>query len=92
MEKITAKQLVEDVAYEVGMSKVAVKGILEAAAARIVSYASDGTAVAYPGFGKFYPADRSGRVVKSSITGTEIIVPPRRVLLFKPSASKKIIG
>lgn len=55
----------------------------------MVDVTSEGDTIAIPGFGNFEPRKRMERIAQHPSTGKRILIPPKIVLGFKPSAVLK---
>ena len=88
MEKLSQSELVDKVSLSAGVSKKTVKTVIDTFAHQVAAHVGAGTAVSTK-LGKFYPKDIGPRKMKSPLTGTEVDVPAKRSLAFKPSAENK---
>jgi DNA-binding protein HU-beta len=89
MEKITQTELIAKVAQASGITKKTVKEVLDNAVAQVIGHVGAGCAVSFAGIGKFYPKHRTARTGRNPITGSQIEIPAKKLLAFKPAADKK---
>ena len=70
---------------ELGVSKKAALGLVSELLGHITAALLDGQKVKISGFGTFFVKAREGHVKRGPRASTALVVPPRRVLLFRPS-------
>ncbi|MGA1839898.1 MAG: HU family DNA-binding protein [bacterium] len=83
--------LVEKMAGEAGISKVAGEKSLNAFIDGIKGALKKGENVTLIGFGTFSVANRKSRVGRNPQTGAELKIPARKVVKFKPGKGLKDI-
>ncbi|MCS6878685.1 MAG: integration host factor subunit alpha [Geminicoccaceae bacterium] len=82
---VTRAQLAEAVYQQVGLSRSESAALVEAVLNEIVeSLLKEGT-VKISAFGTFVVRTKGPRVGRNPKTGQEVPIPPRRVLVFRPS-------
>lgn len=83
------KTLVENIAARTGMSTDNVGKLCAAMADTIAQCSMDMDTVAIPSFGNFEPKKRQERISVHPATGKRLLIPPKIVMGFKPSAILK---
>lgn len=83
------KTLIDSLSKRCGRSKADVTTLINGLAETIRDKCSDMDIVAVPGFGSFEPKKRLERVSIHPQTGKRLLVPPKIVVAFKPSALLK---
>lgn len=82
---VTRAQLAEAVYQEVGLSRSESAELVDAVLREIVeSVAAFGT-VKISSFGTFAVREKGRRIGRNPKTGEEVPIPPRKVLVFRPS-------
>lgn len=77
-------ELIAKVAEESDLSKAHTERILESFLGNIKENLSDGNKVTLQGFGSFKVEERAARTGRNPRTGTEIAIPAKKVVKFKP--------
>lgn len=80
-------QLVEAVAAQAGLTKVAAKAAVEATVEAITAALKKGEATQLIGFGTFSVAKRAARVGKNPRTGAQVKIAAKKVVKFKASSA-----
>ena len=83
--------LVEKMAGEAGVSKVAAEKALNAFVDGVKGALKKGENVTLIGFGTYSVASRKARVGRNPQTGAELKIPARKVVKFKPGKGLKDI-
>ena len=81
--------LVELLAEEHGLTKVAAKGIVDEVLDAIVAAAKKGDEVALAGFGKFKVTSRAARMGRNPQTGAAVKIAASKKLSFQPAKAVK---
>jgi integration host factor subunit alpha len=91
---ITRPHLVAALNEQVGLSKSECAGLLESVLNEITDALASGEKVKINGFATFKPHQKNARVGRNVKTGEEVPIPPRKVIVFRPSrgALAKING
>jgi len=84
-----SKTFTEQVARAAGLDKSEATAMLASFADIIASRCSEMDSVSLPGFGTFEPRKRMERIMVMPTTGRRMLLPPKVVLSFKPSALLK---
>lgn len=79
------KELVERISRSNAMSQVAAREALDAIISSMAASMEGGDKVTISGFGSFRVVDKPAQKGRNPQTGEELIIPPRRVVKFKPS-------
>ena len=82
---VTRKDLVKEIAPEVGLPKGVVDQVIRHLESAIIQELSVGGDVVLGEVGKFSVAHREARVARNPLTGKEVEVPAKLVVKFKPS-------
>ena len=83
------KNLLTDVAHELGRDKKDVTRLLDALAQAIIQTCGEMDNVAIPGFGTFEPVKHEEQIMTDRSTGGQLLLPPEIVLTFKPASKLK---
>ncbi|MGA1790855.1 MAG: HU family DNA-binding protein [bacterium] len=83
--------LVEKMAGEAGISKVAAEKALNAMVNGVKGALKKGENITLIGFGTYSVANRKARVGRNPQTGAELKIPARKVVKFKPGKGLKDI-
>lgn len=83
------KTLLERVSARASVDRSAASEMLTALAEIISERCSDMDSIAVPGFGVFEPKKRPERINVHPGTGKRMLLPPKIILSFKPSALLK---
>lgn len=83
------KTLIDTLSKQLDISRETVGSLLEGLTNVVGDCASELDSVALAGFGTFEPRKRLERVALHPASGKRLLVPPKIVLSFKPSASLK---
>ena len=85
----TKANLVDDVAGDAGADKATVERVLGAFFDTLVSKASGGNKVAWPGFGSFSVSQRSARTGRNPQTGAPVKIAASKAMKFSASSTLK---
>lgn len=83
------KDFLNQLANKADMSSVETKKMVEDFINMFADYADDGSIYSIQGFGNFEVKKKMERIVVNPSTKQRMMVPPKLVLNFKPSASVK---
>ncbi|MBD5231178.1 MAG: HU family DNA-binding protein [Muribaculaceae bacterium] len=83
------KTLLDQISSECELSKNEAASLLETLVDTVASRCAEMDTVTLPGFGSFEPKKRMERVMVMPGTGRRMLMPPKLVLSFKPSAVLK---
>ncbi|MBQ8307855.1 MAG: HU family DNA-binding protein [Alistipes sp.] len=78
-------QLIEAVALEANISKVAAKRAVDAVVGTTIQALLEGDKLSLPGLGTFSVALRPARTGRNPRTGAAVKVPAKRVVKFRPT-------
>lgn len=78
-------QLIEAVALEAGISKVAAKRAIDAVVEATIQTLLEGDKISFPGLGTFSVAHRSERTGRNPRTGASVKIAAKRVVKFRPT-------
>ncbi len=84
-ETVTRAQLTEAVVQEVGLSRIESAEMVESVLAEVSEALVRGETVKLGSFGSFMVRQKRQRMGRNPKTGDEVPIPPRRVLVFRPS-------
>ena len=84
MATTTKKDMVMRLAAKTGVDKSICRSVLQTFLDEVVSDLCRGNRVEFRHFGVFAPVPRKGRVGRNPKTGTEVNVPPRMGVRFRP--------
>lgn len=87
---MTKQDLVNTVAVQTGLNSYQVKVIIEQSLDVIRHKVMRGEAVTIRGFGTFQTRQRKAKPARNIGAGEQILVPARKVVVFKPSKDFKI--
>ena len=82
---VTRADLSEVVYRRVGLSRAESAELVQAVLEEICDAAARGETVKLSSFGAFVVRSKSQRIGRNPKTGVEATIPPRRVMVFKPS-------
>lgn len=82
-------ELVEMLATEQSLTKIATKAIVESVFQAITDAAAQGNEVNFPGFGKFKVQERPARDGRNPSTGETIKIAASKKLTFQPAKAVK---
>lgn len=82
---VTRADLCEAVYQRVGLSRTESATLVEMVLAEIGDCLERGETVKLSSFGSFVVRDKGQRVGRNPKSGQEVPIPPRRVMVFKPS-------
>ncbi|MFC7053021.1 integration host factor subunit alpha [Hansschlegelia quercus] len=82
---VTRADLCEAVYQKVGLSRTESAALVEMVLAEIGDCLERGETVKLSSFGSFVVRDKGQRVGRNPKSGQEVPIPPRRVMVFKPS-------
>src|SRR5882757_3753838 len=83
---VTREDLWAAVCKKVGLSRSEAATLLELVLKEITDHLEQGETVKLSSFGSFVVRKKGPRMGRNPKTGEEMPIPPRRVLVFKPSA------
>ncbi len=83
------KTLIEKASAESSLDSTQGRAVVDAFASMLADCGTETDAVAVPGFGTFEAKKRLERVNVHPATGRRVLLPPKIVLAFKPSAILK---
>ncbi len=78
-------QLIESVALEAGISKVAAKRAVDAVVNATIQTLREGDKLSLAGLGTFSVATRPARTGRNPRTGATVKIAPKRVVKFRPT-------
>ena len=84
-QTITRADLSEAVYQKVGLSRTESTALVELVLREISDCLARGETVKLSSFGSFVVRQKGQRVGRNPKTGVEVPIPPRRVMVFKPS-------
>lgn len=82
---LTRAQLAEALQKEMGASRQQAAALVESVLGLVSDALVNGDQVKLSSFGAFGLRDKGSRMGRNPKTGVEAAIPPRRVLVFKPS-------
>jgi integration host factor subunit alpha len=82
---VTRANLCEVVYQKVGLSRTESAALVELVLKEITDSLERGETVKLSSFGSFVVRDKGQRVGRNPKSGQEVPIPPRRVMVFKPS-------
>lgn len=82
---VTRANLCEVVYQKVGLSRTESASLVELVLKEITDCLERGETVKLSSFGSFVVRDKGQRVGRNPKSGQEVPIPPRRVMVFKPS-------
>ena len=82
---VTRADLCEAVYQQVGLSRTESAQLVEMVLKEIADCLARGETVKLSSFGSFVVRDKGQRVGRNPKSGQEVPIPPRRVMVFKPS-------
>src|SRR5688572_13689148 len=82
---VTRANLCEVVYQKVGLSRTESAALVELVLKEITDSLERGETVKLSSFGSFIVRDKGQRVGRNPKSGQEVPIPPRRVMVFKPS-------
>lgn len=82
---VTRADLCEAVYQKVGLSRTESAALVETVLTEIGDCLERGETVKLSSFGSFVVRDKGQRVGRNPKSGQEVPIPPRRVMVFKPS-------
>ncbi|RXF74669.1 integration host factor subunit alpha [Hansschlegelia zhihuaiae] len=82
---VTRADLCEAVYQKVGLSRTESAALVEMVLSEIGDCLERGETVKLSSFGSFVVRDKGERVGRNPKSGQEVPIPPRRVMVFKPS-------
>jgi integration host factor subunit alpha len=86
---VTRAELYEAVYQKVGLSRTGSSAFVELVLKEITDCLEKGETVKLSSFGSFMVREKGRRVGRNPKTGIEVMISPRRVVVFKPSAIMK---
>lgn len=82
-------EMVEAIALDTGVSPMVVAEVVGSFLDLMVSCVALGEVVSVRGFGRFEPRMRGATLLRKALDGSPVDVPPRRTVVFLPSAGVK---
>lgn len=82
---LTRSDLAESLNRKVGLSRSESSQLVTSILGHMSSALLSGDNVKISGFGSFLLRDKGERMGRNPKTGIEVVIPPRRVLTFRPS-------
>jgi integration host factor subunit alpha len=89
MKTITRMDLIEAVYRRVGLSRMESAALVELVLKEITDCLERGETVKLSSFGCFVVRKKRQRIGRNPKTGKEVLISPRKVMVFKPSAILK---
>lgn len=83
MHTVTKKELVDRIADETGIKRVAVKQVVQSFLDEIINELGSGNRLEFRDFGVFETKDRAARIAQNPKTLQRVHVPPKRTVKFK---------
>lgn len=83
------RTLIERIARDIDRPREDVQKLIDALADVVGTQGADMDSISIPSFGTFEPKKRAERVAVHPSTGVRLLVPPKIVLTFRPSALLK---
>lgn len=83
------KSLIDKIAQGTGRTREEVQRMMESLVKLVGAAAADMDTVSVPSFGQFEPRKREERTATHPSSGARLLLPPKIVLTFKPSALLK---
>ena len=80
----TKRDIIKEVSEKCKLTQTEVKDIVQAAFDSIVASLVSGEKVEIRNFGVFVVKERAQRRARNPRTGEEVVVPPKKVVVFKP--------
>lgn len=80
------KTLIDTVAARLGKPRHEVSELADSLAATITDILNDGNSIAIPSVGTFESKMRAERISMHPSTGIRLLIPPKIMVIFKPSA------
>jgi integration host factor subunit alpha len=93
-QTVTRTHLSEAVFQEIGLSRSESGDLLDTVLSKISDALADGNSVKISSFGTFTIRNKRERIGRNPKTGEEVLISPRKVVIFKPSQilKSKICG
>ena len=88
-QTVTRAELSEAVYQQVGLSRTESAALVEMVLDEIAACLANGETVKLSSFGSFVVRPKGQRIGRNPKSGQEVPIPPRKVLVFKPSAILK---
>lgn len=83
------KDFTSELASRSGLSVKDTTDLMDSLLSEVTRQLADGKAISIQGFGTFEVKKKAERISVSPLTGQRMLVPPKLVLTYKPSASFK---
>ena len=83
------KTLLENLSQELDLKREDVRKLMSAFCGVLADSCIDGDSVVIPGFGQFEPKKKQERMTMHPSSGRRLLIPPKLVLSFRPSAILK---
>jgi integration host factor subunit alpha len=87
---VTRADLCQAVYQKVGLSRIESARLIELVLKEITDCLERGETVKLSSFGSFVVRKKGQRIGRNPKTGKEVPIPPRRVMVFKPSTTLKL--
>lgn len=84
-----SKQLIEKISGDLGRPKDEIEALIQSFGVVVSNVATDMDSVTIAGFGSFEPRKRMERVSVNPASGKRLLLPPKLLLGFRPSALLK---
>lgn len=86
---MTPANLIDNIAFSTGVSKVQVRAILAEMVVQLGSALAQNQEAVIPHFGKFKPVAKPERTGRNPATGASLVIPAHRVVKFAPAMALK---
>lgn len=86
---MTPANLIDNIAFATGASKVLVRTLLNELAVQLGSALARDEEAVLPHFGKFKPVKKAERTGRNPATGAPLVIPAHRVVKFAPATALK---
>ncbi len=86
---MTPANLIDNIAFTTGVSKVQVRTILNEMVVQLGSALARDEEAVLPHFGKFKPVAKPERTGRNPATGAPLVIPAHRVVKFAPATALK---
>ncbi len=81
---MTKKEIVKDLAVDLKMDQTVVKRVVQGCMDRILAVLAKSGRIELRNFGVFEIKQRAARKARNPKTNQEVLVPPRRIVTFRP--------
>jgi len=89
VKTVTRADLISALTEDVGLPKTDCANLLEATLNEITDALISGDRVKITGFASFFPHQKPERTGRNPKTGEEAPIPPRKVVVFRPSVEMR---